>query len=85
MYILDRSTDLIQNLKGVELDTLEGTIINPDPPFQAMERVEIYPVTLADAVVGMGDCDRLGMFKIEDGNWDNGAFEYVNNVVVESI
>ena len=69
MYILDRSTDLIQNLKGVELDTLEGTIINPDPPFQAMERVEIYPVTLADAVVGMGDCDRLGMFKIEDGNF----------------
>ena len=42
-------------------------IINPDYPFQAMKQVDILPLddALTSAVVGLGDCTRLGSYTVD--------------------
>ena len=31
------------------------------------------------------NCEKLKIIEIEDGDWDEGAFENVKNVIIESI
>ena len=42
-------------------------IVNPDYPFQAMKQVDILPLdnALTSAVVGLGDCTRVGSFTVD--------------------
>ena len=42
-------------------------IVNPDYPFQAMKQVDILPLdnALTSAVVGLGDCTRLGSYTVD--------------------